>query len=182
MDTGTHNGSGTAAQAVAGARVVIRDDLVPITYGGGEQTRMLLRAADTGGQFSYYEVRMPAHEGSVRHVHHESDETFYVVDGEFEIKIDDVIHKAPAGTLVFGPRGVAHSFYNSGDRTGTMLCTMTPGGIELFFEELSQVLTGPERPGWEDIRAVGERHRISADMPLGGPHGGPPAAPAAEAR
>ncbi|MEV6011067.1 cupin domain-containing protein [Streptomyces sp. NPDC051976] len=156
------------------ARVVRLGEVVPITYGGGEETRFLLRAEDTGGSLSCYEVKMPAGEGSVWHVHHGTDESFYVLDGEFEVKVGDEIHKAPAGTMVFGPRGVPHSFYNVSDRVSTMVCTMTPGGIELFFEELSEVLTRPERPGWEEIKAVGERHHISADRPQGGPHGGPP--------
>jgi quercetin dioxygenase-like cupin family protein len=156
------------------AKVVQLEELVPITYGGGEQTRMLLRSEDTGGQYSLYEVRMPAGEGSVRHVHHDTDESFHVLDGEFEIKIGEEIHKAAPGTTVYGPRGVVHSFYNSAERTSTMLCVMAPGGIERFFEELSELLTGPARPSWEEIKAVGERHRISAERPLGGPHGGPP--------
>lgn len=160
--------------AVESAKVVRLDEVVPITYGGGEETRFLLRGEDTGGRSSFYEVRMPAGEGSVWHVHHDSDESFYVIEGEFEIKVGDEIHKATAGTMVHGPRGVHHSFYNVWDKPSTMLCTMTPGGIELFFEELSEMLTRPERPGWEQIKAVGERHRITADRPQGGPHGGPP--------
>ena len=160
--------------AVDSGMTVRLDELVPITYGGGEETRMLLRSADTAGQYSFYEVRMPAGEGSVRHVHHDTDESFYVIEGEFEIKIGDEVHKATPGTMVYGPRGVVHSFYNVWDKPSTMLCTMTPGGIEDFFEELAGLLTRPERPQWEQIKALGERHRITADRPMGGPHGGPP--------
>lgn len=156
------------------SKVVQREELVPITYGGGEQTRMLLRGSDTGGLYSFYEVLMPAGEGSVRHVHHDTDESFYVTDGEFEIKIGDEVHKATPGTMVYGPRGVVHSFYNTWDGPSTMLCTMTPGGIEDFFEELGELLSRPGRPEWEQIKAVGERHRISAERPMGGPHGGLP--------
>jgi mannose-6-phosphate isomerase-like protein (cupin superfamily) len=160
--------------AMDSGKVVRLEDVVPITYGGGEETRFLLRGSDTSGRSSFYEVRMPAQEGSVWHVHHDTDESFYVLEGEFEIKVGDEIHKAPAGTMVHGPRGVWHSFFNVGSTTGLMLCTMTPGGIELFFEELSEVLTRPERPDWDTIKAVGERHGITAAKPRGGPHGGPP--------
>jgi mannose-6-phosphate isomerase-like protein (cupin superfamily) len=161
---------------VESGKVVRLAELVPITYGGGEETRMLLRGADTGGRYSFYEVRMPAGEGSVRHVHHDTDESFYVVEGEFEIKVGEELHKATPGTMVYGPRGVAHSFYNVRDKPSTMLCTMAPGGIEEFFEELGALLSRPEQPGWQEIKAVGERHRITADTPQGGPHGGPPVA------
>ncbi|WP_326599906.1 cupin domain-containing protein [Streptomyces sp. NBC_01803] len=156
------------------AKVIHLDDIKPINYGGGEETRILLRAEDTGGAYSFYEVFMPPGEGSLYHVHHHMDEAFYVIEGEFEIKIDQEIHKAPAGTLVHGPRGVFHSFYCVSERPGKMLCTTTPGGIEVFFEELSALLSTDTRPTWEELRGLGERHGIIAHPPQGGPHGGPP--------
>jgi mannose-6-phosphate isomerase-like protein (cupin superfamily) len=155
-------------------RIVRLDDVTPITWGGQEAARFLLSSRDTGGLFSYYEVSVPAGEGSIYHVHQEMDETFLVTTGEFEIKIGETIHHAPAGTLVFGPRGVPHSFYNTGPGTGRMLCTATPGGIETFFRELSELLTAGPPPEWEDMRELAARHRITAYQPQGGPHGGPP--------
>lgn len=159
-------------------KVVQLEDLDPISWGGGESARFLLRAADTGGQFSLYEVLLPAGEGSLYHVHSDTDETFLVFAGELEFKVGDELHKVGPGGLVFGPRGIGHSFFNTGDEPSRMLCVMTPGGIETFFEQLSELLSEPAPPDWERMRELAARHRIVAFRPLGGPHGGPPLAAA----
>ena len=119
-------------------KVVHLDDVKPITWGGEEAARFLLRGEDTGGLYSFYEVSVPSGEGSLFHIHEDTNEAFYVIEGEFEITIDRDAHKVPAGALVYGPCGVGHSFVNTWHKPSKMLCTTTPGGIEKFFEELSQ--------------------------------------------
>jgi mannose-6-phosphate isomerase-like protein (cupin superfamily) len=149
-------------------------EIEPIRWGGDEAARFLLRGADTGGLYSFYEVSVPAGEGTLFHVHQEMDETFFVVEGEFEIKLDEELHKAPEGVVVYGPRGVGHSFFNTWHQPSKLLCVTTPGGIEHFFEDLSTLLTEPAPPDWERMRELAARHRITAFPPKGGPHGGPP--------
>ena len=143
-------------------RVVHLDDVQPITWGGEEAARFLLRGADTGGLFSFYEVSVPPGEGSLFHVHEDMDESFYVIEGEFQIRIDGSVHEAPAGVLVYGPRGIGHSFFNTWHQTSRMLCIATPGGIEGFFEELSRLVAEDPPPEWERLRALAARHRIVA--------------------
>lgn len=140
-------------------------DVTPITWGGDEAARFLLRGSDTGGLFSFFEVRVPAGEGSLYHLHEEADETFYVVDGEFEITVGDQVHKATPGVLVYGPRGISHQFQNVSAGTSTMYCVMTPGGIETFYEELSGLATQVPPPPWEARRDLAARHRIVAKQP-----------------
>ncbi|WP_171166024.1 cupin domain-containing protein [Streptomyces sp. I05A-00742] len=153
-------------------KVVHRDDVEPITWGGEESARFLLRAADTGGLYSYYEVSVPPGEGSLYHLHHHMDESFHVTEGEFAIKVGDRTHTAPAGTVVFGPRGVAHSFHNTGEGTGRMLCTATPGGIEAFFEDLRDLIASDPPPRWANLHQLAAVHGILAHAPRGatGPH------------
>jgi mannose-6-phosphate isomerase-like protein (cupin superfamily) len=140
-------------------------EVAPITWGGGEAARFLLRGSDTGGLFSFYQVRVPAGEGSLQHRHEAADETFYVVDGEFEITVDDVVHRAGPGVLVYGPRGLWHQFRNVAPQVSTMLCVMTPGGVETFFEELSDLVTRVPPPPWESLRELAGRHGIVARPP-----------------
>ena len=140
-------------------------EVEPITWGGAEAARFLLRGSDTGGLFSFYEVRVPAGEGSLLHLHEAADETFYVIDGEFEITVGDAVHQARPGVLVYGPRGIPHQFRNPSAATSTMLCVMTPGGIETFFEELSGLLKRVPPAGWEALRDLAARHRIVARPP-----------------
>ena len=119
-------------------------------------------------------VVVPPGEGSVFHIHLDMDETFYVVDGEFEIRLGDDVHIVPAGVLAYGPRGIGHSFVNISDKPSTMLCMATPGGIEKFFEELSQLMKAEPRPEWESMRDLANRHRIVSFRPSNG--GSPDAA------
>ena len=42
------------------------------------------------------------------------DEFFYVVKGEFKVKLGDRIMSAPAQSVMFVPRGTAHTFQNVG--------------------------------------------------------------------
>jgi quercetin dioxygenase-like cupin family protein len=143
-------------------------DVTPITWGGQEAGRWLLRGRDTGGLYSFYEVSVPAGEGTIVHVHEAADEACYVIDGEFEITVGGVAHPAPAGVLVYGPRGVAHSFRNTWSKPSRMLCITTPGGIETFFEELSELMNGATAPSWQQLRDLAARHRITPLPPQGG--------------
>jgi mannose-6-phosphate isomerase-like protein (cupin superfamily) len=162
-------------------KVARLDDVEPITWGGEEAARFLLRGADTGGRYSLYEVSVPPGEGSLSHIHEDMDEAFFVVEGEFEIKLDSAVHQAPAGVLVYGPRGVRHSFFNTWHRPSKMLCVATPAGIERFFEELSQLMSSDPPPDWPLMRELAAKHRIVAFRPQGGPHGGPPRGSPSEA-
>jgi hypothetical protein len=67
--------------------------------------------------------------------------------------------------LVYGPRTVPHQFRNVAEGTSTMLCVMTPGGIELFFEELSGLTAQVPPAPWEARRDLAARHGIVARAP-----------------
>ncbi len=49
------------------------------------------------------------------------------------------------GDFVFVPRDIPHRFRNIGETKGTILLTLEPGGLEIFFEELAAV-SGPPDP------------------------------------
>jgi mannose-6-phosphate isomerase-like protein (cupin superfamily) len=152
-------------------RVVHLDDVEPIRWAGEESGRWLLRGEDTGGRYSFYEVTVPAGQGALFHIHEDMDEAFFVTAGEFEIQIGEQAHRTTAGALVYGPRSVGHSFRNTWDKPSTMLCITTPGGIEDFFTELSDLLRADPPPEWERMRALAAKHRIIAFPP---PDGTPP--------
>ena len=61
--------------------------------------------------------------------------TFYVVKGEFKLKLGDRIVSAPAESVMFVPRGTPHTFQNVGTEPGVILVGVTPGGFEKMFEE-----------------------------------------------
>jgi quercetin 2,3-dioxygenase len=73
--------------------------------------------------------------GPPTHTHLTEDEFFYVVSGEFSVKLADRVMSAPAQSFMFVPRGTAHTFQNLGTKPGVLLVGVTPAGFEKMFEE-----------------------------------------------
>ena len=72
------------------------------------------------------------------HSHPGFDETFYVVSGEWEFVVGERTIVADAGTVVYLPRGVFHTFRSTGRLDGKLFGVAVPGGIEDFFEEAAR--------------------------------------------
>lgn len=93
---------------------------------------------DTDGDIYVFESVRVKEGGPTHHVHFEQDEWWYVLQGQFLIKVGDVIHQAKAGDSVFGPRNVPHSFAKVGEGEGRLLMFFQPAGkMEEFFKKLS---------------------------------------------
>ncbi|MBC7902174.1 MAG: cupin domain-containing protein, partial [Gemmatimonadaceae bacterium] len=75
-------------------------------------------AADTEGDIYVFESRRIKEGGPSHHLHFEQDEWWYVLQGEFLIKVGDTTHHAKVGDSVFGPRMVPHSFAKIGEGEG----------------------------------------------------------------
>jgi quercetin dioxygenase-like cupin family protein len=72
---------------------------------------ILVDGQESDGRFSLVEVTGAPGDMPPLHIHHEEDETFYVLDGELELHIagrDPVA--VPEGEAAFAPRGVAHVY------------------------------------------------------------------------
>ena len=84
--------------------------------------------------------------GPPPHVHHREDEMFYVVDGQFAFVFDKSVIRGDAGTCVFLPRDIVHTFRNVGEKPGTLLVATMPGGFHKFGECASMPCTDPSTP------------------------------------
>ena len=107
---------------------------------GGDVT-YLVRGPQTDGALTALDVVVPPGAGPPLHVHGRETECLYVVSGVLRFKLGGEIRRAPAGSFVFVPSGVAHCFQNIGDEAARMLVTFAPSGMEGFFEELAQLDT-----------------------------------------
>lgn len=96
-----------------------------------------IHGRDTGGVFSQIETTCGPHAGPPPHIHHREDETFFVIEGEFEFFCGGERFTGGPGTVAHLPRGVAHCFRNLGDTPGRVLVTITPAGFENFLIEVS---------------------------------------------
>lgn len=128
----------------------------------GIDIHVLLRSADTGGEFSTYTCTMPQHDGPPPHTHVDFDEAFTVLEGALDVLVDGEWRTLNVGDSVFIPRGAVHTFRNSSNETTKFFAVATPGGHEEFFFDACKL-----RPddSMETIISVFSKHRIDIVAP-----------------
>lgn len=94
----------------------------------------------TAGRVAVIEHLAPRGSGSPLHVHHNDDEWFSVTEGELTFWVGGQIIVAAAGSFVYGPRDIPHTFTVSSD-TARFLLVTEPAGFEGFMRSLSQPAT-----------------------------------------
>src|SRR5229473_3951032 len=127
----------------------------------GRSFSLKLRGGETGDSIMMFEETVPAGTKSTLHLHRDSDEVAYVLEGEITFLIGDEVTVGGPGTYAFMPRGVRHAWKSTGTETGKVLFLYTPakaGGLleeqhetrrsfgEMSESELADTL---ERHGWE---------------------------------
>jgi quercetin dioxygenase-like cupin family protein len=124
----------------------------------GRSFTMKLLGRETNESIMMFEETLPAGTASTLHLHHDSDEVAWVLDGEFSFMIGDAVTVGGPGTCAFMPRDVPHAWKNIGNETGHVLFLYTPAAAGSLIEEL------PERhsAGDEPVTTFFERHRWKA--------------------
>jgi quercetin dioxygenase-like cupin family protein len=91
----------------------------------------------TAGRVAVIEHLAPRGSGSPLHVHHRQDEWFYVIDAELIFWVGGRVIDAAAGSFVYGPREVPHTFAVSSD-TARFLLVTEPAGFERYMRALAE--------------------------------------------
>lgn len=100
--------------------------------GGGATFKVSGR--ETGGTASIFESLRPAGDPGGPALHrHAFDESFYVLEGEYVIKVADRLISAGVGSFVYVPGGTIHAFRHTGSGVGRLLTICHPAGIEEIF-------------------------------------------------
>lgn len=101
------------------------------------------------------------------HIHHHTDEGFYVLDGTYAFMLDGNTTTASAGSHVLVRKGHPHTFWNAGDGTASCLILLSPPGFEEYFRELAVGLAAVQ----SDDQALDLRRVLSArhDIEVVGP-------------
>ena len=100
---------------------------------------------EAGHALSQIVVDDPQGTGPPVHIHHNEDETFYVLEGDVTFMVGDERIDLDAGDYCFGPRGVAHAYVVRSERA-RMLVTASPAGVEELFVSLGVPVTDSEAP------------------------------------
>jgi quercetin dioxygenase-like cupin family protein len=145
-------------------KIINQNELDPVLW-MGEQGRFLLRADDTGGLFSFFQITTSPGGGPPLHLHEDHDEALYVLEGEYEIRLGERVVSGVPGTIAFSPRGTPHRFRGVAKQPSRGLVIASPGGHERFFEELSGLLSNGH-PVPEDFVTLATKHHIRGLEPL----------------
>ncbi|MBS0028277.1 cupin domain-containing protein [Chitinophaga sp. 22321] len=95
--------------------------------------------ADTDGGMYVFESTRIKEGGPILHTHYDTDEWWYVLQGEFLIKVGDQTYNAKAGDFVFGPRMVPHTFAKVGQGEAKVIIAHQPAGkMEEYFKKISE--------------------------------------------
>jgi quercetin dioxygenase-like cupin family protein len=105
-------------------------------WGGGLAT-FKARGKETNDFYSIVEILEPQGAKAPLHLHRKEDEAFWVLEGEMTFQVGEQTLKASAGSFVFGPKGVPHS-YTVDSGPARLLFLLSPPGFEGFIEAISK--------------------------------------------
>lgn len=102
----------------------------------GNAITIRIHGRDTGGVLCVIESVDQPMQGPPPHIHHCEDETFQVLEGEYEFTCNGAKLTAKKGATVFAPRGLPHNYRCISRTPGRLSVAITPAGFENFFEEV----------------------------------------------
>ena len=120
---------------------------------------------DTGGVLSVVESHDVIGGGPPPHIHHREDETFQILEGEYNWTVGGKTFTASQGATVFAPRGVPHTYRCVG-KAGRLMCVITPSGFEGFFGEIG-ALSPQEQQDIPRVIEIGKRYGLEFPPPPG---------------
>jgi quercetin dioxygenase-like cupin family protein len=138
---------------------------IPLSEGklvsmGGVGVKFKISGDETRNAFSIVEHPVEPKTLVPPHVHHDTDEYSYVVEGQFGARIGDEIILADKGDYVLKPRGIPHTFWNPTDKPARLLEIISPAGFEKFFAEAGELFKGTT-PDPEKIQSLSGKYHAS---------------------
>ena len=125
----------------------------------GDHMTVRLTAAETGGRFTLVEQVNEPGVGIPMHLHDREDEVFHILEGQMEFQLGDQSVTAVAGTTVFLPRMIPHTWKVVGDVPARTLLSVFPGGAEAMWQELSDLPAGP--PDMQQVVQICARYGVT---------------------
>jgi mannose-6-phosphate isomerase-like protein (cupin superfamily) len=117
----------------------------PRSVFGGLTIDFKVSRQDTDGGLFLLEHTDHHKGGPPRHFHHEQEEWFYVLEGDYLLEIGEERYHLKPGDTVLAPRKVPHVWAHAGEGKGRLIIGFQPAGkMEAFLNELSKVVGAPE--------------------------------------
>lgn len=124
-------------------------------------TPMLLRVfgRDTNGTIAVVESIDAPSSGPPPHIHHREDETFQILEGEYEFMIAGKTVAAKTGDTLFAPRGIPHTYRCVSASGGKLSVVLTPSGFENFFAEIG-AMSPQQQQDIPRVIAIGKNYGL----------------------
>ena len=146
---------------------------IQVPHDGGQKVNILgipmvirVHGRDTGGSVSAVESHDVTGGGPPPHIHHREDETFQILEGEYEWTVGGKTFIAQKGTTLFAPRGIPHTYRYLGKTPGRLMCVITPSGFEGFFEEIG-ALNPQQQQEIPRVIEIGKKYGLEFPPPPG---------------
>ena len=105
----------------------------------GNTLTLKATSSQTGGVYSLIEgVFEPGGFAPLPHIHLKEEESFYVLEGQFDFRIGGATVRGDPGAFLHVPHGTLHGFVNAGDSPARLLFVHAPS-LEGFFLELAKL-------------------------------------------
>ena len=133
---------------------------------------VLATSESTGGVFSLVHHTAPPGHATPYHLHHDEDEAFFVLDGEFTFICEGKKTVLGPGGYIFLPRNRPHGIRCTGAAPSRMLVLAMPGSgfvgmmIEMAVPAEQRVLPTPATPDMEKLTMLCAKYKIDILGPL----------------
>lgn len=115
-----------------------------LVFPGAITLKVLLSGAQTDGSHAVFEDIVEPGVGPGRHIHHGQDETFFFLEGQFDVEVGGVLHHMEPGDVALVPRGTVHAFKNAGETRGRLRYVFSPA---LTVEEMFRAFYAAQEEG-----------------------------------
>ena len=101
---------------------------------------------DTNGELAIFEqTGLSPRRGTPLHVHHNQDEIFNVIEGEYHFIVGKDKHKLKAGDTIFLPRKVPHAWTQVSKKAKMNVIVQPAGKLEAFFVTMAALKDEPTK-------------------------------------
>lgn len=142
-------------------RIVDKAGKVSFQSPAAEDVVVRATGEETDGQYDMVEITIPPGPGvTPLHVHHDNDEAIHVIAGEVTVKLGEERHVLEAGAYAMAPRGLPHTYRNSGEEPARALFVYTPGNHWRYLQETGERGPVEDESGIEELLPILEEYGI----------------------
>lgn len=120
-----------------------------------------LDKTQTAGNLGSAEMIIPPGQlGAPPHYHRGFDEICIVLKGTVHIMVEDEVFTVPEGGWHLRPRGMTHTFWNSGKKQARVIELYAPGGHENYMQDLAKLFEKGANPNPADLQKLADEYDI----------------------